>query len=51
MNRACFTNIGSVGGGYFHRVKVSTALLRELDCHAYPQKQAEDIFVISFYLT
>ena len=48
MNRAC-TDIDSVGSGYFHQVEAFTAFVTgALDCrarHAYPQKQAEDIFI------
>jgi hypothetical protein len=49
MNRAWLVNIGS---GYFHQIKASTAFVTgALDYrarHAYPQKQAEDIFMSSF---
>jgi hypothetical protein len=49
MSRAWLANIGS---GYFHQVEASTSfVMGALDCrarHAYPQKQAEDIFMNLF---
>lgn len=50
MNRAWLANIGS---GYFHQPRTYT-VFRRAECwtvaarHAYPQKQAEDIFMSSF---
>jgi hypothetical protein len=52
MNRARLANIGS---GYFHQIEASTAFVTgALDCrarHAYLQRQAEDIFMSSFFLS